>query len=89
MTWVRAELLLRLQEPAPPAAGQLAQLAVQAVAFVDGLRASGRLAVEAGDAGVDIEADLATAWLLTEAARQGLAVTSDQIAEAIKLVLDR
>lgn len=89
LTWARAELVQRLQGPVgeAPAANPLAKLAQGAVEFLQQLKAGGRLAVQPGAAGENIEADVATAWLLTEAAKQGLTVTSSQIAEAIANVL--
>jgi hypothetical protein len=89
LTWVRAELLKTLQtvNDERPANIQLRELAQQAVAFLNGLKKSGRLAVQSGSFGGDVEADIATAWLLTEAAKQGLTVNSDQIAETIKAAL--
>lgn len=89
LTWVRAELLKRLQVQIEglPADTRLAQLARQAVAFLEELKVGGRLAVRSGTAGADIETDIATAWLLTEAARQGLTVTSDQITQAVATAL--
>jgi hypothetical protein len=89
LTWVRAELLQRLQAQIGelPADDRLAKLATAAVEFLERLKASGQLAVRPGTPGESIETDVATAWLLTEAARQGLAVTSDQIAEAVTIAL--
>jgi len=89
LTWVRAELAQRLQTrlAEAPAAGRLSRLARAAVEFLDGLKASGQLTVHPGAAGHDVETDLAAAWLLTEAAKQGLPVTADQIAEAIGAAL--
>lgn len=89
LTWVRAELLQRLQAQVGelPADDRLAKLAKGAVEFLERLKVSGQLAVRPGTSGEDIEPDIATAWLLTEAAKQGLAVTSDQIAEAVATAL--
>lgn len=89
LSWVRAELVRRLQAQAGelPVTDRLAKLAGQAVAFLEGLKASGQLSVRPGVSGINVETDIATAWLLTEAAKQGLAVTSDQIAEAVANVL--
>lgn len=86
LIWARAELAKRLSEssnrlvlPVSSIQERLDQLAQQAIAFVADLQAQGSLAVS----GEGLEADLATAWLLTEAARQGLAVNSSQIAASI------
>ncbi len=89
LTWVRAELVQRLQTQLgeAPADNRLARLAKGAVAFLEGLKSSGQLAVRPGSPGQNVETDLAAAWLLTEAAKQGLPVTADQIAEAIGTAL--
>lgn len=81
LTWVRAELLntFQLQEDDLPTNDRLAKLARQAVAFLQELKASGKLAIS----GANVETDIATAWLLTEVAKQGLVVTSDQVAKAM------
>lgn len=65
----------------------VAQLAVKAVAFVDQLKASGTLALKPGAAQGSLDADLALAWLLTEAARQGLAASPEQLEQAVKTAL--
>jgi hypothetical protein len=88
LTWVRAELFQRLhaEEPPPgarPIGDRLIELAKRAVTFLDDLKASGRLAVQPGTSGGDVETDIAMAWLLTEVARQGLEVTTDQITQAL------
>jgi hypothetical protein len=90
-TWVRAEFLERLQTRSSdrPAGDRLTRLADQAAEFLDQLKAGGQIAVQPGAAGVDVETDLAIAWLLTEAAKQGLKVSSDQIAEAAAAALRR
>ena len=84
MTWVRAELLQRLQDQVSvlPAGERLTKLAEGAVDFLERLKASGQIAVRPGVADEDIETDITTAWLLTEAAQQGLSVSSSQIARA-------
>ncbi len=89
LTWARAEYLKRLQPQAAaaPADDPLAKLAAGAVAFLEQLKVSGRLAIQPGAPGEAVERDVATAWLLTEAYKQGLMVTPGQIAEAITSVL--
>jgi hypothetical protein len=89
MSWVRGEILhrLELQASNPTAEEQLRTLAENAVQFTANLRSSGRMAIRPGQAGGDIDSDVATAWLVTEAAKQGLAVTADQISEAITIAL--
>jgi hypothetical protein len=75
--------------PSVPAApiDPLAPLAAQAVAFVEQLKASGKLALKPGAAQGSLDADLALAWLLTEAARQGLATTPEQLDRAVRTAL--
>lgn len=86
LIWARAELTKRLSTANTHLTPQISsiqqrldQLAQQAVKFVTDLQAQGSLAVS----GDGMETDLATAWLLTEAARQGLAVNANQITAAI------
>ncbi|VAW30251.1 hypothetical protein MNBD_CHLOROFLEXI01-3939 [hydrothermal vent metagenome] len=85
VVWARAELANGLEEQIGhfPIQERLDQLGKQAVAFLDGLKERGQLAVS----GADVETDIVMAWLLTEAARQGLAVTSDQIADTMTIIL--
>ncbi|HWQ11390.1 MAG TPA: hypothetical protein VNL77_01250 [Roseiflexaceae bacterium] len=85
LSWVRAEIVSQLQQQlgALPQADRLARLSEGAAAFLDQLKASGRLR----GAGPAMEADIATAWLLTEAARQGIEVDGPQIVAAIERVL--
>jgi hypothetical protein len=72
---------------------RLSQLAEEAVRFVDQLKSSGQIALRAGgETGADlpgVEEDLVTAYLLTEAAKQGLAVTTDDIAREVTGALRR
>lgn len=85
MVWVTSELVQALQSVGAgiPTSAQLADLANQALAFLDGLKGSGELNVKPGTADADVDLDIAMAWLLTEAAKQGLEVTPNQIADAI------
>jgi Bacteriophage holin of superfamily 6 (Holin_LLH) len=85
VTAARSELLTRFAAGGTPeeARDPLAILARDAVAFVQKLKAQGQLSVRPGTSGEDVERDVATAWLLTEVAKQGLAVSSTQIAQAV------
>ena len=89
IAWARAELLQRLQ--GQPLVSQsndrLMQLATGAVEALAQLKANGQLSVRPGASGGDMDADLAIAWVLTEAVKQGLSVTSDQVAQAVVAVL--
>ncbi len=71
------------EKPQPPAESsgpsietQLAQLASQSVQYVEQLKASHQLTLP--------ETDIAVAWVLTEVTKQGLPVTTDQIARAVR-----
>jgi hypothetical protein len=85
LSWVRAELVSQLQGQLGtlPQGDRLARLAQGAAAFLEQLKASGRLA----NTSAAMDADVATAWLLTEAARQGLDVDGAQIVAALERVL--
>ncbi len=89
LTWVRADLLRSMQVVSSnlPNHVQLAELAKKAVAFLQKLKDSNMVTIQPGSSGEDVDFDIATAWLLTEAAKQGLTVTSDQIAEAMLAAL--
>lgn len=85
LTWVTAELVQTYQVggSVPSSDAQLADLANRAIIFLEQLKASGQYRLKPGSSGSNAELDVATAWLLTEAAKQGLEVTPNQIAEAI------
>ncbi|MFN8475280.1 MAG: hypothetical protein U0822_24065 [Anaerolineae bacterium] len=85
MSWVRAEILQRMGSQTSTLANDipLTDLAQHAIDFVNQLKASGTLRVRAGGPNEDIENDLAIAWALTEAAKQNLSVSSEQVADAI------
>lgn len=85
LNWVRAELLnfIQMDIDTLPTNERLANLARQAVAFMKELKASGQLRIS----GTHAEADIAGAWLLTEAAKQGLIVATDDIAAALNTAL--
>ncbi|MCA9949352.1 MAG: hypothetical protein KDE48_06900 [Anaerolineales bacterium] len=90
LIWARAELAKRIEASISQLAlqgdtavqsveEQLNQLATLALGFVQDLQTQGTLRVT----GEGMETDLATAWLLTEAAKQGLAVDANQILASI------
>ena len=86
LTWVHAEWLNHAKDHVEPHLSveeRLATLSQQAINFLSELKTSGRLAIT----GEHIEKDLATAWLLTEAARQGLNVSTSQIAKMMNEVM--
>jgi len=86
LTWTRAELVGKLQVEVGETtslSNQLAKLAKDAVGYVAQLKANNRLVLQAGAPGVNVEADVAAAWLLTKTLEQGLPVTSTQVADAI------
>ena len=85
LIWVRAEFLNAAQTNIDhlPTNERLANLARQAVSFLKELKASGQLAIS----GQNIETDIAAAWLLTEAAKQGLLVATDDIASALNVAM--
>jgi hypothetical protein len=67
---------------------RLAGLACDAVRFLDQLKQKGPLTVRRSDAGVDVETDIAAAWLLTEVASCGLAVSTDEVGQALMAALE-
>lgn len=85
ITWVRAELLqmLQLGGAALAGGGQLPELATRAVAFLEEIRGSTALADHSEAMGFPAEIDIATAWLLTEAAKQGHLFTAEEISAEI------
>jgi hypothetical protein len=85
LTWVRAEFVGQLQQQLSdlPQSDRLARLAESAAAFLDQLKISGRLA----NTNPALHSDIATAWLLTEATREGLEVDGAQIVAALEHVL--
>lgn len=64
-------------EPEPTSENELADLAHQAVEYVETLKIDRQLSVP--------EIDIATAWMLTEVTKRGLTVAPDQISRAIYL----
>jgi hypothetical protein len=91
LTWVTAELVQTFQVggSVPSSDAQLADLANRAIIFLEQLKSSGQLKLKSGSTGANVEFDIATAWLLTEAAKQGLEVTPNQIAEAITIAFSQ
>jgi hypothetical protein len=89
VSWVRAELFKTLQSGGFPSGDRLVDLARQAVIFLDDLRARGQLNVKDAAGGETLELDMATAWVLLEAAKSGLSVTSEQIVQAVTAVLQQ
>jgi hypothetical protein len=93
LIWTRAALVDNLElQPDTLAAPQptnvrLAELAHQAVDFMEKAGGSGQLKIKPGATGGDVGLNVATAWLLTEVARQGLEVDVDQVAEAVRAAL--
>ncbi len=69
-----------MESPAPSVETQLAQLGAQSVQYVEQLQASHQLTLP--------ETDIAVAWVLTEVTKQGLPVTTDQIARAVRAAFE-
>ena len=63
-------------------------LAQRAVQFMDDLRNNGQLRVRPSNPDIDIDTDVAGAWLMTEVAKRALPVSSDSIANALKAALE-
>lgn len=89
VVWVRGEILHRLQMNAAQVTldDPLARLAREAVEFMQDLKASGRMTIRPGASGGSVEMDVAAGYLITEVAKRGMAVTADQIYEAIEAAL--
>jgi len=93
LSWVNAEILQRIQpEPAPAFAGEAASatpgdLAHQAVVFLQELKERGLLTIASGTSAAAVERDLAVAWMMTEAAKQGRVVSPQEIARAVNEAL--
>jgi hypothetical protein len=83
--WVRAEILraLQIETNSLPTNEQLGKLAQQAISFMKELKADGRLSIQTSATGQNMEMDIALAWLLAESAKRGLAVSTDQITQAL------
>ncbi|MCE7937013.1 hypothetical protein DCC79_00395 [bacterium] len=84
-SWLRAEVFRRLEgdDAALPASDQLERLATEAYAFVDRLRAGGKLALQASGPAEETDLRIAAAWLLSEVSERGLPVSLDQVEGAI------
>jgi hypothetical protein len=83
LTWVRSTLFNTIQSGDLPSGDRLNDLAKQALSFVSDLKAKGQLAVRPGSNPQDAEADLATAWVMTEAAKQGIQINPELIIQAV------
>jgi hypothetical protein len=86
-TWVRAELMNRLQIKQLPSGDQLMDLARQAVGFMLELKATGRLVSPPGTSNKNMERDVAVAWMLTEAAKMAMTISPSEITRMISLAL--
>lgn len=84
-TWVRAEILNRLQIKQLPSGDKLMDLARKAVGFMQELKSSGRLPARPGSD--NMERDVAVAWMLTEAAKMGMTIAPSEITRVIALAL--
>lgn len=80
---VRAEILNRLQVKQLPSGDTLMGLAHQALGFLNGLKQSGRLTMRPGTSSENIYQDIAVAWMLTEAAKLGIPISPNEIAQVI------
>lgn len=97
LSWINAEILQRIQPTVLPSSGPPsvsptfggppADLARQAVAFMQNLKARGMLAVAPGASPASVERDIAVAWMMTESARLGLVISPQEIALAVSEVL--
>jgi hypothetical protein len=90
LTWVRAEFLQQLGgqvSNGSSVSDALTDLAERAVAFLEKLKSSGQLVLQPDTAPEQFETDVAAAWAMTEAAKQGLTVTKTQITEAVAAAL--
>ncbi len=65
----------------------LTRLAWEAVEYMENLKASGKQTIRPGAGGGNLEMDITTAWMITEVTRRGLAVTADQISDALEAEL--
>lgn len=80
LTYVRAELLRQFQVAGDnlPTNEQLILLAKRALAFLEEIKASGKLNLVGAN-----ESDITMAWMLTETAKQGLSITPNDITAAL------
>ena len=86
LSWVNAEILQRINPQLPPGDPK-AGLAEKAVAFMKDLEVRGLLTGAPGVAPEAMERDIAVAWMMTEAARQGQVVSPQEIASAVAQAL--
>jgi hypothetical protein len=89
LTWVRSELFNTIQNSGLPDGDRLNDLARQALGFVSDLKAKGQLVVRPGSNPQDTEADLATAWVMTEAAKQGIQINPEMIIQAVTTAMQK
>jgi hypothetical protein len=89
LTWVRAELFQTIQNGDLPTGDQVLDLAKKAMLFVGDLKSKGQLIVRPGSNPSDTELDLATAWVMTEAAKTGIPINPDQIMNAVAAALQQ
>jgi len=89
LTWVRAELFNTIQKGDLPSGDQVLDLARKAMLFVGDLKSKGQLIVRPGSNPGDTELDLATAWVMTEAAKMGIPINPDQIMKAVSAALQQ
>ena len=97
LSWVNAEILQRIQPTALPSSGlpsvtptfsgPPADLAHQAVAFMQNLKARGLLSIAPGASPAAVERDIAVAWMMTEAARLGQVISPQEVALAVTELL--
>ena len=97
LIWVRAALVKRIQSQSElgirpdipvddrPVQVQLTALAQLAVNFAQELNDLGRLRIQSDTPGGNVSLDVATAWLITEAAKRGLNATANDISTALRL----
>jgi len=83
LTYVRAELLRQFQITSNnlPTNEQLILLAKRALAFLEEIKASGKLNLQGAS-----ESDIMMAWMLTETAKLGSSITTGDIAAALEAV---
>lgn len=67
----------------------LESLAQQAVQFLYEIKSAGRLNLDGGVGDREVDLNIATAWLLTEVAKRGLALDTGQIATAVMHALQK
>ncbi len=91
LTWVRSEFLKAIQIPDAnlPPNEQLANLAKMAIEYIQTLKEQGRLTIHSGSGTRTVDKDVAMAWLLTEATKRELQVSTEQIVHSLELALEQ